>query len=197
MFGRKGKSRDQTTIRIAVCGSWHHIGTTCLCIALSNYLCSRHRRKTAYVEMNAAGEILGISDPHNGPFFQKLGVHYYTQASLPDLPLIESSGYDCLIIDFGVLNPRTLSAFIRCDRKLVICDFSLWKRAKLEDFFRRNTFLFGSKGLTLLGNSRDFHLLADAQDFSPAPVLFLPDIRNPFQITSDQFEIFEKILNGD
>ena len=106
--------------------------------------------------------------------------------------------YKYYILDFGVLTEHTLPEFLRCDRRVVVTDVSIWKSAKLERFAKQlqknNTPWNTLKTVGRDGTKSDFARLAADFGIQVEPMPFLKD---PLRITSGSFSFFENIMNGE
>lgn len=175
----------------AICGVDHGLGATHLSFALANYLCSKCRYRTAYVEMNGQDELLNLSDRSDDTSFRYMEVDMYPTALWEDLPHIMRGGYERIVIDMGVLDEQNRFSFLRADRPLLIGSASPWKRPQLEHAL---TMLdagtpAGRDAITVLGNNGINTKL-------PIAMTPIPSIPNPFQLVTATWTFFEGLLKG-
>lgn len=124
------KSRTVTEI-IGVSGITGGTGVTHLCIMLSVFMTAVASKKVALVEMNdsgcirQAGIILEGFHAKAGKLMKKVSI--FTQTDEYSLSEIVSSGYDCVVIDYGVYDECNKPSFLMCDRKIIVGSLSWWK----------------------------------------------------------------------
>ena len=166
----------------------HNIGSTCLSIALANYLCNKKKASTAYVELNSTKEIQCMFGRSNSLTFSKVGIDIYPSMTLSSLSKLFNKHYDCLVIDFGVLNLYTFTEFMRCTDRLAIATDAPWKKSQLDAFLLefKNNNINVKEDIKLLGNLSTKKVKPFHQT--------IPYFENPFQLTSDSFGFFEEIL---
>lgn len=164
----------------------HNIGTTCFCIALSNFLCNKRRESTAYIELNATAEIQSLSRRKSDKEFVKNGITFFPKVTLSELPNIIKLNYNNYIIDFGVPNVYTYSELKRCNYRFALISYSPWKEELLSKFLLslEENQLIVRKDIILLGNPgiKEKHSI--------------PFFSNPFQITSECFGFFDELLDS-
>ena len=106
--------------------------------------------------------------------------------------------YKYYILDFGVLTEHTLPEFLRCDRRVVVTDVSIWKSAKLErcakQLQKNNTPWNTLKTVGRDGTKSDYARLRADFGIQAEP---MPVLRDPLHITSGYFSFFEEIMKGD
>ncbi len=169
-----------------------------MCIALSNFLHSRYLSKTAYLEVNASHEICALSSkPDASASFKHQGVIYYPGLTTRKMSEILNLRYKYYILDFGMLTEHTFPEFMRCDRRVVVTDVSIWKSAKLERFAmqlkKNNTPWNTLKTVGRDGIKSDYARLRADFGIQVEPI---PVLKNPFCITSGSFSFFEEIMKG-
>lgn len=200
---------NPSPVTIGVCGLGPNTGVTCICIALCNYLCSKEKKDTAYVELNATREIRYLyksqfQAEHCGAFNQT-GILMYPESTLSDIPDILSKHHEYLIMDFGVLVPHVYAEFLRCSIRLIVCDLSPWKQNRLSSQFHllKDLLHHQENHILFLVNSGKYQnpkeILRKWSDLptSKIHILETPYLPNPFQLTSDSFEFFKNLLKGE
>lgn len=182
-----------------MCGTGAGVGTTHLCIAIANYLCSKFYSNTAYLEMNTSHEIrtlAGRSD--SGACFHHQRVVYYPDMTVSCAQKIVDRHCRYYVLDFGCPNPHTFPAFLRCDHKLVVGSASPWKTAQYQKFMEQaKRHQFREEDCLYMGNftgsKKDLNLLSRALGIRIIPIPYFP---NPFRVTSSYFGFFDEILTG-
>lgn len=181
---------------IAIGGLEHNCGTSCVCLAISNFLENKLRKKTAYIELNPTNQIASLSKEKKEASFRYLGIYMFPKASLSTLPHILQMHFDYFVLDFGILNPYTLKEFNRCNKKFLVMDLCLWKKRKnqekLEQFIKENTLELEHVILLMNHLTKESTTLRFSKLFSKQ--ISLPYIKNPFQLTPDDFKFYEKLL---
>ncbi|MCI5857877.1 MAG: hypothetical protein MR016_11035 [Agathobacter sp.] len=181
---------------IGVCGTEHGIGTTHIALSLSNYLCSKLRRKTAYVERNGSGQILALAGSAQQPSFCYMDITCYPCLRREDLPRIMQSRFSYTVIDLGILTSESCWDFYRCDIKLVVASVSPWKAHLLKEM--QETLLYNMNTsqdhMLLLGNlgiKETVKPFGQRNRLLALPVPYLP---NPFRLTTADCTFFEEML---
>jgi hypothetical protein len=176
----------------------HGTGVTCLSLAISNFLCSKLGKKTAYVELNATNQICSLSPGTGKRPFSYMGITIFPGTTHTSLPEILRMDFDFFILDMGVLNVYTANEFARYDRQFLVGSLSKWKRKhtlKQIEHLILNSRLHRDY-LLILGNddkkeSKKTFFFEDG--FRVCPIPFIP---NPFRLDSELFSFFEKILGN-
>jgi hypothetical protein len=181
---------------IGICGVEHGIGTTHIALALSNYLCSKCGLSTACLELNASRQIGALSDGKGTGFFRYLKIDFYPDAKLDQLPDILGKNYSCVVFDMGTLGTAAYPEFVQCDLKLVVGSVRPWKAGSFENWLNRHQSLYNifSEDFIFLGNMGIKEELAVCTRRYRLPMLAVPYLENPFQLTSSDWTFFEKLL---
>lgn len=174
----------------------HNIGVTCLSLAFSNYLCSKNLKSVAYIELNSTDEIYQINPRKERTKFKFMGIDFYPNCTLIELPNIMSMKYQYFIMDFGVLNSYTSKEFNRCQARFAICDYKEWKFDQIEAFLSNETIWTTSlkDTLIIMGKNISKQSCKLFRNEHGHNIMSIPTIPNPFQITSELFEFFEELL---
>ena len=185
------KKKKQTTLpqTIGVCGMIHNIGTTNLGLATANYLANKCFEATAYLELNATNEIYQLNPKPSTGKFTYMGIDFFPEATLRQLPEFLQMNYSYFVLDFGVPNAYTFSEFLRCGLKYCVCSYSPWKRQQYDDFYRhdnKNNELHHTH-VKVLGN----YEIKDSGNKNCETIPFLP---NPFQLAPGEFTFFDRLL---
>ncbi|MCM1105402.1 MAG: hypothetical protein NC355_00525 [Blautia sp.] len=182
---------------IGVCGAGAGVGTTHLCIAIANYLCSKFYSSTAYLEMNASHEIRALAGrPDHGSSFRHQRIEYYPDMTLSYAQKILAGHYRYYVLDFGCPGPHTLREFDKCDHRLIIGCAGAWKATQYRKFvehtinnpYREEDYLYIGN---FMGCKNDIELLSHAFG---ARVIPMPYLSDPFHVASSYFGFFEDIL---
>lgn len=182
-----------------MCGVAANVGTTHLCIALSNYLHSRYFARTRYLEVNATHEITQIqAKPDSKGCFRKQGVHYYPELTIRTMTDVLTKPCTYSVVDFGVLSPNMFREFLACDLRIVVCHASTWKSDSVDRFVHQlSTFNIKQKTVKITcysGNIKDLERIGHTYGFPVYPEPFLKD---PFLINSEFFKFFEQLMKGE
>ena len=186
---RKKKKQTALPQTIGVCGMAHNIGTTNLCLSTANYLANKRLQATAYLELNATREIAQLNPSSSPGRFTYMGIDFYPDATLRQLPELLQLKYSYFVLDFGVPNAYTFPEFLRCDLKFTVCSYSPWKRQQYDNFYRhynKNNELHHTN-VKVLGN----YGIKDTGNKNCETIPFLP---NPFQLAPGEFTFFDRLL---
>ena len=167
----------------------HNIGTTNLGLATANYLANKYFEATAYLEVNATNEIYQLNPKHTTGKFTYMGIDFFPEVTLRQLPELLQMKYSCFVLDFGVPNAYTFPEFLRCGLKFCVCSYSPWKRQQYDDFYRhynKNNELHHTH-VKVLGN----YEIKDTGNKNCKTIPFLP---NPFQLAPGEFTFFDRLL---
>ena len=93
------KKKKQTTLpqTIGVCGMIHNIGTTNLGLATANYLANKCFEATAYLEVNATNEIYQLNPKQTTGQFTYMGIDFFPEVTLRQLPELLQMKYSCFV----------------------------------------------------------------------------------------------------
>jgi hypothetical protein len=188
MFGFK-KVSSAAPQTIAVCGMEHGIGTTHFALALSNFLCSKFRKRTAYVELNRSNQI-------HAEMFRFMDIVCYPRAIAEDLSRILAERYTYVILDLGVLTPDTSRDFYRCDLKFIIGSVSPWNTDRFLEVLESLLYHanVSQEHILIMGNLGSKENLKAFERLSRLPVCAIPVLPNPFQLTTANCTFFQEML---
>lgn len=139
-------------------------------------------------------DISELSEAKGTSMFKKCKIHIYPHATKMTLDAI-ARDYDVFILDMGVLHKGLLPEYLRCDLRLVIGDLSIWRQHHILNWIE----LYGSldqvhpEATRILGNGIGTWK-EPTKDLSKHISEFIPNIPNPFQLTSSEWSIFEALL---
>lgn len=131
--------------------------------------------------------MLNLKKSHN--CFSHNNIDFFPSVTLATLQDILRRNYNFFILDFGVLNPFTINEYERCNLQYAICPTLPWKRNEFYKFiqmFKNNNSKF-QDNITFIGYSKQ-------KEIHSIDITAIPFLSNPFQITSDEFIYFEKVL---
>lgn len=179
-----------------------------MCLSLANYCRSKYGFKTACLELHTSAAFSQLAAQDSLPIkkeaspalnhFTIYDVDYYPLVSHQKIPELMNTGYQYLILDFGVITEAAFSEFIRCSRKLVVGSLSPWKQVSTYGFFHTydlknisGSFLF----LLSYSNNADIVKLSKKTGTPKKYIQKIPFLEEPFHITKEQFSFLEKLLN--
>lgn len=97
----------------------------------------------------------------------------------------------------GVLNSYTKREFLRCDRKYVIGNVSLWKSASFANYLRKITQDINNQDhfviVNNLGIKEDEKIFRRKTGYK---VHTFPFLENPFHLVTTTFGLFESLLRA-
>ncbi|MBR4025981.1 MAG: hypothetical protein IKJ01_00300 [Lachnospiraceae bacterium] len=174
----------------------HGTGTTCISLSVANFLYSKERKKTAYLELNPSNQIHFLGTYANNHAFTYFGITLFPNVTLSSLPQILEQDYEYFILDMGILNPNTALTFSQCDKQFIIGSLSLLKQQsviqKIETLLK--TPPIHKESVTILGNPGIKESNSAIFSKSFAKIIDVPFIENPFQIASDNFGFYKNLL---
>lgn len=195
MFHRQ-KTQHPFPQKIAVCGATHGVGTTACAIAVTNYLCSKQRRRAAYVEFNGTHQIFTLAPKPDSPSFRHCGMDLFADVTFATLPAVMQKSFEYYILDMGVLNQNTIREFMHCDLCLILGSVCAWNSEPFGSFVEKlgkyysedpDRFRFlGSLGIKE-------HVTAFRRRYR-VPVEIFPYVANPFQLSSTDWRLIEDLL---
>ena len=186
---------------IGITQTAHGLGVTHLCIALANFMASKQKKKTACLELSTSDAFSQLysmpKDASMPSYFQIHDVDYYPNVQKTDIPMLINSGYEILILDFGILTDTCLDELLRCDRKLLLCSNAPWRKAELSSCLssypqlRKMEFL-----LFMIKYGNHIGIAKFAWEFSIPYGQFriVPFLQNPFHIEKEWFTFFDSLL---
>lgn len=172
------------------------MGVTHLCLALSNFLCSKQGMRTAYVELNASNQICSLSPGTGNGAFSYMGITMFPGITLTSLPELLRMDYDYFILDMGVLNTYSVREFVKCEKQFLVCSLSKWrKKLTLEKLEKLRTDLScNQKILRILGCGSEKESKLSLPNGATFQMIPIPFISNPFHLPLELFSFFRKIL---
>ena len=148
--------------------------------------------------MNATNQIQSLSKKSQAQKFSYLGITFFPNITLMKLSDILQTDFEYFILDMGVLNTYTVSEFNRCHKQFMVGNLCKWKSEKtkksLEQLMKNTT--IHPEYITFLGNPFIKESLNSNLFSSFLRVLPFPYVKNPFQITSEEFSICEVLIEG-
>ena len=190
------KASASSAWTIGVCGTGHGAGATHVALSLSNYLCSKLRKKTAYVERNGSGQILALTGDAPCSSFRYMDITCYPLLRHEDLPRVLQSRFAYTVIDLGVLTADSCWDFYRCDIKLVVASVSPWKVHHWKEL--QETLLYNMNTcqdhVLLLGNLGIKETVKPLGQRNRILSLAVPYLPNPFRLTTADCTFFEEML---
>lgn len=174
-----------------------NVGTTFICLALSNFLCSKLGKKTAYIEFNTTDQIRVLSTHKNTKqSFSYYGIDLFSSVDVTSLSKILGFDYEYFVLDMGVLNAHNIKDFSKCDLRFIVCSLSKWKRQKttdkIERFFQQ-IYTYPAR-VTLLDNLSEKKSGLSVFPVFSLPTISFPYISNPFQLKPEDFRVFFQLL---
>ncbi len=171
-------------------------GTTHFALALSNFLCNKENQKTAYIELNATGQILNLSSENSPQPFCFQRIDLYPQITLETLPQILKKQYAYSVLDMGVLNEHTYREFLRCDQRFIVGSICPWKAncyySLLESLSYQS--IHHQKDFILLGNLGIKKYVKQFQQKYNICIRAVPFLENPFQLTPSDWTFLNELL---
>ncbi len=172
------------------------MGVTHISLALSNFLCSKMGKKTAYVEVNASNQIHSLVPGTGNKPFTYMGIFIFPDTTITSLPDVLRMDFDYFILDMGVLNAYTAKEFLKHEKQFLVCSLSKWKRSqtitKLQHLLSENNVQSGSLTVLSTSSTKESKItVSDGLTFQVHSVPFLP---NPFQLHPEIFPFFGELL---
>lgn len=194
IFQKKKKKIQVPQTVVGVCGMTRGVGTTNFSLCLANYFRNKCLESTCYVEFNSTKQICELNGGISKKFSYK-GIDFFPDEKLHNLPNLLNLHYSYYVLDFGVCNSYNVSEFERCTDKFAVCNLSPWKIQQFNSFIKKyENVSINFDNLHILGNpaiSQYDKALQRKIHYDIEPVPFFP---NPFQITSENFSFFNKLL---
>ena len=173
----------------------HGVGTTCISLALSNFLCNKLGKKTAYIELNTTNQISCLNKKSDKKAFLYKGIHFFPLTTITSLSEIYRMNFDCYVLDMGILNAFTAEEFSKCDQQFLVCSLSEWKKTvtleKIAEFIQKN--YIHQEYVTVLGNIDIKKSKLAISSNIKCNYLMLPFLENPFQLVTRSFSFFYQI----
>ncbi len=174
----------------------HGIGVTHISLALSNFLCNKLGKKTAYIELNATNQICSLAPGTGNTSFTYIGIHVFPCTTFTSLPEILRMEFDYFILDMGVLNTYTAKEFFKFEKQFLVCSLSKWKQkqtlAKLEQLLKENYIQSGCLVVLSTSNIKESHI--PISNRLHLKIGSIPFISNPFQLHPEFFTFLQKLI---
>ncbi|MBE5888955.1 MAG: hypothetical protein E7283_09035 [Lachnospiraceae bacterium] len=164
-------------------------------MALSNFLCNKEGRKTAYIELNASNEICCLTHDSRLDCFSHMGITIFPHRTFTSLAEILHMDYDYFILDMGVLNSYSAKEFAKFERQFLICSLTQWKKRKTSEKLVQllETICIPPECITILSNCEKKESTLQVSPTVFFPVVSIPFIENPFHLTLEFLSPFYKI----
>lgn len=174
----------------------HGVGTTCISLALANYICSKLGKRTAYIELNTTNQIRCFSDKKDHSHFSYMGITFFPARTITSLSEILIMPFDFFILDMGVLNAYTVKEFSRCEEQFLVCSLCEWKKSitleKLNELMQKNN--LHQEYVTVLAN---VDIKKSKLTISPkikCRFYTLPFIENPFRLSCNDLQFYHQLI---
>ena len=168
---------------------------TSVSLALSNFLCSKAGKKTAYIELNANNEICSLVKNCRIDSFPYMGITIFPHRTFTSLAEILHLDYDYFVLDMGVLNAYSAKEFAKFEKQFLVCSLSKWKRKKTIEKLSMllETTHIPPEYVTIICNCSEKESKLKVSPTISFSVISVPFIHNPFQLDTDIFPLFGKI----
>lgn len=175
----------------------HGVGTTCISLALANYICSKLGKRTAYIELNTTNQISCLSPNRTRKKFTYMGISFFPAMTITSLPEVLNADYAYFILDMGILNTYTAKEFAKCNKQFLVCSLSKWRKPhaleKIAQFLKNN--YINQEHVTVLANGTMKKSTSMISPKIKCRYCALPFIENPFQLATTDFAFFHHLLN--
>lgn len=169
-------------------------GVTHLSIALANYMQSVLGRKTAIIELSGQYELRDMLQKEGGNKQKLLGICYYTDICVGQIPEIMNSRYEAFVLDLGSDYQSVREEFLRCDRKIITGSISPWKVSAYEHSLKEIIATENYESwefLALFANLLDKKKI---QKRYGVRLISIPWIENPFYLKKEDMCFLQKIV---
>lgn len=125
-----------------------------------------------------------------------MGITFFPAVTITSLPEILSLEFDYFILDMGILNGYTAKEFSKCNKQFLVCSLCKWKwplsLEKIEELIKKN--IIHQEYVTVLGNTDIKSSVLTISSGIKCKFFSLPFIKNPFQLVTTDFAIFNRLL---
>jgi hypothetical protein len=130
---------------IGVAGSGHSVGVTHFSVSLAAYLSGVLCRRTALLEWNDSGDFARVEQvcakkmvtDYGDNSFNISDIFCFKKAGRRQAVSCLESGFDAIVIDFGVFRPGIRDDFFLCGRRFLVGSVSEWQLPGLADFVEK------------------------------------------------------------
>lgn len=141
LFKKRSQKNLPENRILGVTGLGRGTGVTHLCIMMANYESGVCQKKTAVLEWGHQEsykrlQSICLGEEREGAC-RILDVDYYLGADNRKLSECIRSGYQSIIIDFGVRKEDCRADFLRCSHTFVLASLSEWQIGAFWDFYRK------------------------------------------------------------
>ena len=199
---RRTGNKDSIYYVIGLAGAHPGAGVTHGMLALAAYTSEELGRRTACIERSGHNDFNYLNPPYCSKSeegdglgcFTVSGIDFYPNVEEKDLEVILDGSYQYYIIDFGIQLGKIKKELENCNKTLVFCSMSEWKRDYLPAFLNRweheypvlewiYLTAFGRRGPAI-------HPMKE-KDIIVRHIGYLP---NPFVVPECAKEVFRSIL---
>lgn len=184
------------TVVIAVVGSISRVGTTNLCIALSQYLRAQGFDVALYEghESTSFGHVRNAYEDTvaNGSSFFLSGVDFYPYNQENSVLDLLEGNYNYLILDLGVYGKCNIDEFRRADVSIIVNGVTDWEIPELEEILKSLEWSKKIKYYFTLSDDERFEFIKSNMDHLAC--YKAPFNPNPFKNTAESQELFQELL---
>lgn len=178
---------------IGAAGTGRGVGTTHFCVLTANYLSGYLRKKTALLEWNSHGDLermekICTGRNKKGGSFNLLDVSYYKNAGSEQLTDCMETGFQSIVVDFGVWDKKRSRELILCGKRILIGSFTEWQE---NDFL---SVLAEERGWTYAAVFGSRERKEEVKKKIKAPVLLIPYHEDAFSVTSALIPFFQELF---
>lgn len=135
---------------IGILGVNRGVGATYTGMLLAYFFGMEKGVRTAYLECNSHQDFTRLQEAYEWSgedehSFTLDNITYYKQVGGSQITGILNEDYDCYILDFGTDFISYKEEFMRCGKKLIICNHWIWNMSKTILFHKSTENIRGSK----------------------------------------------------
>ena len=177
---------------IGVAGSGHSVGVTHFSVSLAAYLSGVLCRRTALLEWNDSGDFARVEQvcakkmvtDYGDNSFNISDIFCFKKAGRRQAVSCLESGFDAIVIDFGVFRPGIRDDFFLCGRRFLVGSVSEWQLPGLADFVEKQYF-------SAFGDQEALNL---TERFLGIQIRKIPISEQAFVVTGDSLVFMEGFL---
>lgn len=184
-----GKKKDffNNTVVIAVMGTESGVGTTHLCITISNFLAYVKNRKVELVEVNNTGDISKINMINSDALKDFIVTSNMKNSNLHD------SKADFVVADLSLKRPEAINIFLQADIKILVGGVNLWKMNGWILAFELLKDRLEVQNITCLSLDCDRHVLKELRAYG-YNIELIPIEKDVFLLNSKNIKWIEELI---
>lgn len=187
-------------ICVGIAGSTASVGSTHFSILTAAYFSGVLQKRTAVLEWNPTDTFQNLEKilskkvvtNERDHTFNILGIFFCRRNGMEALLSCMESGFEAVVIDFGCYQEQFREAFLRCERRFLVCSGSDWQLFKTTDCLLRMH--ARKRTVEYVASFGSDETLRMAETYLKVPIRRIPFSPDAFAVTGEILDFFGRFL---